>query len=441
MIKAFCRLPLHWQILAALAAALTVGLLLPKDTTLWGISFYGMFDFMGTLFLQALKMVVVPLVVSSIICGVYGLGSGGNVGRMTVKTLSFYFASTFLAICVGLVLVNITEPGIVGGEPAREQLNLSSPEELGGALDEVSGRDASDITSVFLRMIPTNIVAAAADSNQLLGVIIFGILFGIFMNKAAPKSREVLANFWQGVFDVMMHITLFVMKFAPLGVFGLVAKTAMATGLSSFVPLAVFFLTVVAALTIHTFGTLALMLKVIGGVSPVAHYRAMFPAMLTAFSTASSSATLPVTMECLHKNAGVSTKTTSFVVPLGATVNMDGTALYECVAAMFIAQAYGLDLSFAQQFLIVIMALLTSVGVAGIPSASLVAIAIILGAIGLPLEGIGLLLVTDRVLDMLRTAVNVFSDTCCAVVVAKTEGEQGILEGVPSATMSPPERS
>ena len=427
------KLQLHWQILIAIACALLVGLPLSVGAEVFGISLYAVFDFVGTLFLRGLKMVIVPLVLSSIICGVYGLGSGDNVGRLSGKTLSFYMLSSVLAIFIGLAFVNISQPGIVDGEPAREQLNLSSPEELDGALDKVSGKSTNDIAGVFLRMLPTNIVDAAGDSNQLLAVIVFGVLFGLFMNKASVKGRETLANFWQGVFDTMMHITLFIMKFAPIGVFGLVAKTAMATGLQSFVPLAVFFLTVILALAFHMFITMAFLLKAMGGVNPILHYRAMFPAMLTAFSTASSSATLPVTMDCLQKNAGVSNKTTSFVIPLGATVNMDGTALYECVAAMFIAQAYGLDLSIAQQFMVVLVALLTSVGVAGIPSASLVAIAIILGAIGLPLEGIGLLLVTDRVLDMLRTAVNVFSDSCCAVIIAKSEGETGILEPTSSS--------
>ncbi len=422
------KLQLHWQILIAIACALLVGLPLSQSAEVFGISLYSVFDFVGTLFLRGLKIVVVPLVLASIICGVYGLGSGDHVGRLGGKTLGFYMLSSLLAICIGLAAVNITQPGIVDGEPAREQLNLSSPDELDGALDKVSGKSTDDIAGVFLRMLPTNIVDAAGDSNQLLAVIVFGVLFGLFMNKAGVKGRETLANFWQGVFDTMMHITLFIMKFAPIGVFGLVAKTAMATGLQSFVPLAVFFLTVVFALAFHMFITLAFLLKTLGGVNPILHYRAMFPAMLTAFSTASSSATLPVTMDCLQKKAGVSNKTTSFVIPLGATVNMDGTALYECVAAMFIAQGYGLDLSFAQQFMVVLVALLTSVGVAGIPSASLVAIAIILGAIGLPLEGIGLLLVTDRVLDMMRTAVNIFSDSCCAVIMAKSEGETGILE-------------
>lgn len=227
-----------------------------------------------------------------------------------------------------------------------------------------------------------------------------------------------------------MAMTMFVMRFAPLGVFGLVAKTVMSTGFAAFGPLIIFFFTVVAALALHTFVTLGLMLRFLGKVNPLLHYRAMIPAMLTAFSTASSSATLPITIECLEKNAKVSNRTSSFVLPLGATINMDGTALYECVAAIFIAQAYGLDLSFAQQFLIVLMALLTSIGVAGIPAASLVAISVILTAIGLPLEGIGLLLVTDRILDMMRTAVNVFSDSCCAVIVASSEGEVGLYDQV-----------
>jgi proton glutamate symport protein len=260
----------------------------------------------------------------------------------------------------------------------------------------------------------------------MLGLIVFALLFGIFMLRIGAEHAQTLKSFWQGVFEVMMAITLFVMRFAPLGVFGLVAKTITTTGFAAFAPLAVFFFTVVAALVLHTFVSLALMLKVLGRVNPFLHYRAMVPAMLTAFSTASSSATLPVTIECLEKNVGVSNRTSSFVLPLGATINMDGTALYECAAALFIAQAYGLDLSFAQQFLVVILALLTSIGVAGIPAASLVAISVILTAIGLPLEGIGLLLVTDRILDMMRTAVNVFSDTCCAVIVASTEGETGL---------------
>ena len=239
------KLALHWQILIAIFLAVTLGVIMGQVAPVAeggiGAQFYAVCDFVGSLFLRGLKMVVVPLVLASIIVGVYGLGTGEHVGRLGGKTLGFYMLSSFLAIMVGLVVVNITRPGIVDGEPAREQLNLSSPEQLDGALDKVSGKSAGDITDVFLRMIPTNVVDAAGDGNQLLAVIVFGVLFGLFMGKAAPAGRETLANFWQGVFDTMMHITLFIMKFAPIGVFGLVAKTTMMTGLQSFVPLAVFF--------------------------------------------------------------------------------------------------------------------------------------------------------------------------------------------------------
>jgi len=261
----------------------------------------------------------------------------------------------------------------------------------------------------------------------MLGLIFFSILFGYFMTRISEPYAEAQFNFWQGLFEVMMKITEWVMKFAPLGVFALVAKVVMSTGLGAFKPLLVFFFTVLLALLTHTFIVLPLLLKVLTRLNPLTHYQAMAPAMLTAFSTASSSATLPLTMECVEKNAGVSNKTSSFVLPLGATVNMDGTALYECVAALFIAQAYGLELSLATQFTVVVVALLTSIGVAGIPAASLVAISIILGTIGLPAEGIGLILAVDRVLDMCRTAVNVFSDSCGAVIIAHSEGEQGLL--------------
>nr|WP_242467508.1 dicarboxylate/amino acid:cation symporter [Thiocapsa imhoffii] len=275
-------------------------------------------------------------------------------------------------------------------------------------------------------MIPTNIVEAAA-AGQMLGLIFFSLLYGFFLTRLQGVYAETQLNFWNGMFEIMMKITELVMKFAPIGVFALVAKTITETGLEAFGPLLLFFFSVVLALAIHFFLTLPLLLWLVGRVNPMRHYRAMGAALITAFSTASSSATLPVTMECVEKNAGVSNRTSSFVLPLGATINMDGTALYECVAVLFIAQAYGIELNLATQILVVVLALLTSIGVAGIPAASLVAIAIILTAVGLPLEGIGLILAVDRLLDMMRTSVNIFSDSCGAVIIAKSEGEQGIL--------------
>ncbi len=417
---------LHWQILIAMVLAIIAGLMTDPSSTA-----YNVYGFIGTLFLNALKMVIVPLIVASIIASIAGLGEGDNLGRLGIKTLGYYATTSLVAILIGLCVVNITTPGIVDGVAAGEQLNLTvDQDQLEGQLKKVEGRSSGDIVDVFVRMIPTNIVKAAHD-GQMLGLIFFSILFGFFMIRIDAERQKVLRNFWQGVSDVMVEITLFIMKFAPIGVFGLIAKTISATGFAAFEPMMVFFVSVAVALLLHAFVALPLLLMLVGKLSPTRHITAMSPAMLTAFSTASSSATLPTTMDCVEKRAGVSRKTTSFVLPLGATVNMDGTALYECVAAMFIAQAYGLDLTFGTQFTIVVIALLTSIGVAGIPAASLVAITVILAAIGLPLEAIGLLLVTDRILDMIRTAVNVFSDSCGAVLIAKSEGEQ-VLQSDPS---------
>jgi Na+/H+-dicarboxylate symporter len=426
---AFLRLKLHWQILIALALAVIAGLLTGTEAGLLGVTFYSIFDFVGKLFLNALKMLIVPLIVSSIIVGVAGIGGSAGLGRLGGKTLLYYVTTSLLAILVGLMVVNLISPGVVDGQPAKDLIGLTA--DTSSFADKVEGKGAGDVVEVFLRMIPTNVVEAAS-SGQMLGLIFFSLLYGFFMTRITEDYAEAQYNFWQGVFEVMLKITDLVMKFAPLGVFALVAKVVASTGFGAFAPLALFFFSVVSALAIHVFITLPLLLTFVGKVRPHRQFRAMSPALLTAFSTASSSATLPLTMECVEKNAGVSNRTTSFVLPLGATVNMDGTALYECVAAMFIAQAYGIELGLGTQFTIVLIALLTSIGVAGIPAASLVAIAIILAAVGLPVEGIGLILAVDRILDMMRTSVNVFSDSCGAVIIAKSEGEEGILEDRPA---------
>ncbi len=429
MIRAFTSLQLHWQIVIALVLAVIAGLLSGEDAALFGVSFYQVYDFLGTLFLNALKMLIVPLIVSSIVVGMMGIGSGENLSRLGGKTLLYYASTSLLAIITGLILVNLTQPGIIDGQPVKDMIGLS---EVPATISEnVEGKGAGDIVGVFLRMVPPNIVNAAAE-GQMLGLIFFSLLFGFFVTRLASPQGDVMRDFWQGALDVMMHMTDWVMKFAPLGVFALVAKVVAVSGVDAFRPLAVFFFTVVVALSIHFTVTMYLILRYVAGVNPLRHYRAMSAALLTAFSTSSSSATLPLTMECVEEKAGVSNRVSSFTLPLGATVNMDGTALYECVAAMFIAQAYGLELSLATQFTIVLVALLTSVGVAGIPSASLVAISVILGTIGLPLEGVGLILAVDRVLDMCRTAVNVFSDSVAAVVIGRLEGETNILQDTPA---------
>ncbi len=419
------RLKLHWQILIALLLAMLIGWIVTPETRFLGVPLVSIFDFFGQLFLNALKMLIVPLITSSIIVGVCSLGSSDAFGRLGGKTLLYYVITTTFAILIGVALVNAIQPGVIDGVPARDVLGLS--ENTDAVTAKVEGKSAADVVSIFLRMVPTNIVRAAAE-GQMLGLIFFSLLFGFFISKIKLEASRLMQTFWEGVFEVMMHITNLIMKFAPIGVFALVAKVVTISGFDAFKPLLTFFFTVLLALLLHIIIVMPLLLRFVGGVSPYRHFQAMAPALLTAFSTTSSSATLPITMECVKDRAGVSNRVTSFVLPLGATVNMDGTALYECVAAIFIAQAYGLDLTVAQQITIVILALLTSIGVAGIPSASLVAIAIILAAIGLPLEGIGLILAVDRVLDMCRTSVNIFSDSCGAVIIGKSEGESDILQ-------------
>ncbi len=414
------RLALHWQILIALALAVLVGAFLDPATALFGITFSSVFNFVGTLFLNALKMLIVPLIMSSIIVGMMEIQPDA-LGRLGYKTLIYYAASSLVAILIGLLVVNMLQPGIADGEPVREMVGLSA--DTGDVIERVEGRGSGDLAEVFIRMIPPNIVSAAAE-GKMLGLIFFSLLFGFFISRVKGQPGETLKNFWNGLLDVMMQMTEWVMLFAPIGVFALVATVLMTSGLDAFKPLAVFFITVLVALAIHLLVVMPSVLKFIARVKPAAHFRAMMPALLTAFSTSSSSATLPITIDCVENRAGVSNRVSGFTLPLGATVNMDGTALYECVAAMFIAQAYGLSLDLTTQFTIVLIALLTSIGVAGIPSASLVAITIILSAIGLPVEAVGMILVVDRVLDMCRTAVNVFSDSVAAVTIARLEGEK-----------------
>jgi proton glutamate symport protein len=422
------KLALHWQILIAIVIAALAGYAVnvagdgdPTAPGIGSVSYLSMFQYVGEIFLNALKMIIVPLITSSIIIGMAGIGSSGNLGALGGRTLLFYATTTLAAILVGLVLINLVQPGISGGEPVRDSMALTGSADDIAA--QVEGKGIGDVASVFLRMVPENIVMAASQ-GQMLGIIFFSLLFGYFMTRIGNELAETLYKFWDGVFHVMMRMTEWIMKFAPIGVFGLVAGVIAETGFSAAGPLLIFALTVIAALAIHATVTLPLLLRFVGGVSPYKMFPAMAPAMLTAFSTASSSATLPITMDCIEEKVGVSNKISSFVLPLGATVNMNGTALYECAAAMFLAQAYGLDLSFQIQFIIVVIALVTSIGVAGVPSASLVAIAIILGAVGLPIDAIAYLMVFDRLLDMARTSVNIFGDSCCAVIVARLDGEE-----------------
>ncbi len=416
----------HHQIFLAMTLGALTGAFVSPEVSIGSITFSGLMSFIGGLFVSALQMVVLPLVASAVIASLARLGDGQALGRLGGKTILYYLGSTFVAILIGLFMVNLLAPGTIDGEPAADQLGLSEDTAL--VLDRVAGKAPTDFLGIIQDMVPSNLIVAAAE-NQLIGIIVFSLLFGFFLRGVEGPAGESLRNGIDGLYETMVAITLFIIRFAPLGVFALISVTVMDTGFSAIMPLVWFFMTVVLALAIHAGVVLPLAIKLLARRSPMKHASAMAPALATAFSTASSAATLPLTMECVEQRAGVSRRVTSFVLPLGATVNMDGTALYECVAVIFIAQAYGLDLSLAQQALIVVAALLTSIGVASVPAASLVAITLILGMVGLPAEAIGLILVTDRLLDMCRTAVNIWGDSVGAVLIARSEGEADVLEG------------
>lgn len=424
------RLALHWQIIIAIVLAAIAGWAAGADGALFGLRWITVFDFFGNLFLNALKMIILPLIAASIIASIAGMGEG--LGRLGARTVAFYLLSTALAVLVGLAWVNVVAPGIAGGVPAGASLALHTGAGVAAHLNE-SG-SLSQLADIFVRMIPTNIVRAASDNGDILAVIFFTVLFGYALSRLESAAAGVVKRFWEGLYEVMIVITDWIMRVAPVGVFALVAAVVARTGFGSVRPLVVFAVTVLAALATHLFVILPLMMRVFGGARrPWRLLKPMAPALLTAFSTASSAATIPVTLEGVER-AGVSRRTASFVVPLGATVNMNGTALYECVAVIFLAQAYGVHLGFATQLLIVVTAVVTSIGVAGIPSASLVAIVVIMNAVGLPAEAIGVLFVFDRILDMSRTAVNIYGDAVCAVIVAHRSGETGLLGSPPAPT-------
>jgi len=383
-------------------------------------------DLVGSMFINLLKMIIVPLILASVITGVASLGSGPDLGRLGGKTLAFYVVTTLIAVLIALTIVNIVEPGVQDGEPVHKLLALSA--DSAEVTEGVKHRAETSVLDTVKGIIPANIVEAAANT-KLLSIVFFAVLFGFFLTRIEQPFQGQMLGFWQGVFQVMMRMTGWVMTLAPIGVFALIAKVVASTGFDGARPLAIFALCVLAGLLLYGFVAIPILLALVARVNPWKLYPAMAPALLTAFSTASSSATLPLSLQCLEKRANVSERIAGFVMPLGASVNHAGSGLYECAAAMFIAQAYGLHLTFSTQFTVVLLALITSMGVAGIPAASLVGIAIILAAVGLPAEAIGVLLVFDRILDMCRTSINVLADAACAVIVARLEGETEVLRG------------
>jgi Na+/H+-dicarboxylate symporter len=404
-------LKLHYQVISAmlLGTALGAGFGAPA------VSAAG---WMGTTFLEALRMVIVPLVFTSLTSGVASIGTGRELGRIGAKTLGYFALSSFLAIFVGLFFVNLIRPGVgadISGIAGAELPEIERPR---GPWELLLG--------LLLDFIPRNPVQAMTEGD-MLGIIGFSILLGIAIAHAPGKIRDGARRGFDVAFQVMMVLTRGVMFFLPFGVLGLMTKAAGESGIGTFVTMGKYALTIALGLAAHTLVVLPLLLFLLGRINPLVHYRNMVDALITAFSTSSSGATLPITLRCVEERVGVSNRITSFIIPMGATVNMDGTALYECAGVIFIAQVLGFPLDLSQQATIVIMAFAASVGAAAIPSAGLVMILIVLQAIGLATPEamviVGIMLAIDRPLDMFRTMVNVLSDSCGAAIVARSEGE------------------
>jgi len=361
-------------------------------------------------------------VVSSIITGTAKMGSEQSFGALGGRTFGFYILTSFLAVLLGWGVSIWMAPG----DHITDVSALLNRELMQSFEQQAEEPLFNKIEKIFLQLIPPNLFAAAAK-GQMLGLILFSLFFGFFMTRIDPQPHSILYQFWQGILQTTMKITQAFMKALPYGVFALIAKVSASVGLDALASLGYFFAAVVIGLLIYMVVVLPALLKCIAGIHPLKHIKAMTPALFTAFSTSSSSATLPVTFECLEKRAGISNRICSFTLPLGTSFNMAGTALYECMAVFFIAQAYGVELTLPSQILIVILSFLMSMGIAGIPSASIIAILVILSTMGLPAEGIGLLFALERLLDMLRTVTNVFSNSCCTAMVAATEREKTVL--------------
>ncbi|PAR23134.1 dicarboxylate/amino acid:cation symporter [Vibrio metoecus] len=364
----------------------------------------GLFDVGGKIFIASLKMLVVPLVFVSLVCGTSSLKDLSTLGRMGSKTLGFYLATTAIAITLALTMGSLFQPG--SGADLTAASNFTSAE-------------APSLGKVIVDMFPTNPISAMAQGNTLQ-IIIFAVLFGVAIS-AAGKPGERIAQVFSDLNEVIMKLVAMLMHLAPYGVFFLMAKLFTGLGLGAILNLAEYFVVLAGTLLLHAFITYGLMLKTFAGLNPLVFFRKMEDAIMFAFSTASSNATIPITMETVKNRLGVDNKVASFTVPLGATVNMDGTAIMQGVATAFIAQAFNIDLTMTDYLMVILTATLASVGTAGVPGVGLVMLAMVLNQVGLPLEGIALIMGVDRLLDMIRTAVNITGDACVSCIVAKSE--------------------
>ncbi len=406
---------LHWQILIGLVLALVFSLvarhlILADGATESALATMSTirqpFEFVGSIFLRLLKLIVIPLILFSVIAGIQSIGDAANLGRIGLRTVAYYIGTTFAAVTLGMLVVNVVQPG--------KGLNLS--------IEGEPELEPKPMLEVFRDIVPTNFFEALAHGD-MLPTIFCAIIIGLALLTMAAEKVAPLTKFIDAANDLIFKITDWVMLTAPVGVTALFVATLLDPRLNDlpqfFEDLGTYMFAVVAGLGLHGFVVLPLVLLLIARRNPFEYIRALAPALLTAFSTASSSATYPVTLECVTDRAGVSKKSADFVLPLGATINMDGTALYEAVAAVFIANALGFDLSLTQQLIIVVTATLAAIGAAGVPSAGLVTMIIVLESVGLPGAGYGLVVAVDRILDMCRTTINVWGDSVGAAVVAR----------------------
>lgn len=401
------KMKLSTKILISLGLGVIVGLILQQ---------MNMVDFsvkviqpFGDLFLRLIKMIIVPLVFSTLVIGAASVGDVKKLGRMGGKTIIYYLGTTAFAIGIGLLLANTIVPGA----------GLEIPVDA-----QYQAKEVPSVVQTLLEIIPTNPIEAMVKGN-MLQIIAFALFVGVAINIAGPKAQHVF-NFFDGFAEIMYKVTAFVMATAPIGVFGLIVPVVTQNGVDVLAPLAKVILAVYLGCLIHALLVYSLSAKFLAKVSPIRFFKGVAPASLIAFSTCSSSGSLPVSFKAAEENLGVSKEVSSFVLPLGATVNMNGTALYLGVCALFIAQVYGLDLSFSQQMTIVLTGTLASIGTAGVPSAGLIMLTMVLASVGLPMEGIALIAGVDRVLDMARTCINVTGDICGALVIARSENELSI---------------
>ena len=363
------------------------------------------FDVIGQIFIASLKLLVVPLVFVSLVCGASAMGVNARMGHMAGKTLSLYLLTTGIAITLALLFANLINPG--------EGIDVATA-------SVYEARPAPSIKEVLINIFPTNPVKAMAEGN-MLQIIVFAILMGVAVTHSGEKGKQVL-SFFESFNEVVMTMVSFLMHLAPYGVFCLLAKLFSELGISAILDLAKYFLTLVFVLLLHGLGVYTLLFKLLTGLSPLTLLKNVRPAMLFAFSTSSSSATIPVTMNVAERRIGIDNSIASFTVPLGATINMDGTAIMQGIATVFIAQAFNIDISLGGYIAVILTATLASIGTAGVPGVGLITLSLVLQQVGLPVEGIALIIGVDRLLDMVRTAVNVTGDCVVSTIVARSEG-------------------